>query len=68
MKPRIFVSSTYYDLKHIRNNVERFVNQYGFEPVLFESGNVFFEHDKDLDISCYNEVKLCHMMVLIRAC
>ncbi|QNK55153.1 DUF4062 domain-containing protein [Paenibacillus sp. PAMC21692] len=65
MKPRIFVSSTYYDLKHIRNNVERFVNQYGFEPVLFESGNVFFEHDKELDISCYNEVKLCHMMVLI---
>lgn len=65
MKPRIFVSSTYYDLKHIRNNVERFINQYGFEPVLFESGNVFFEHDKELDISCYNEVKLCHMMVLI---
>ncbi|WP_416298138.1 DUF4062 domain-containing protein [Paenibacillus illinoisensis] len=65
MKPRIFVSSTYYDLKHIRNNVERFISQYGFEAVLFESGNVFFEHDKELDISCYNEVKLCHMMVLI---
>jgi hypothetical protein len=39
--------------------------QYGFEPVLFESGNVFFEYDKDLDISCYNEVRLCHMMILI---
>ena len=65
MKPRVFVSSTYYDLKHIRNSIERFIIQYGFEPVLFESGNVFFEHDKELDISCYNEVKLCHIMILI---
>jgi Domain of unknown function (DUF4062) len=65
MKPRVFVSSTYYDLKHIRSNIERFIEQYGFEPVLFESGNVTFEHEKQLDESCYNEVKLCHMMILI---
>ncbi|WP_199624778.1 DUF4062 domain-containing protein [Paenibacillus alkalitolerans] len=65
MKPRVFVSSTYYDLKHIRNSIERFIMQYGFEPVLFESGNVYFEFNQELDISCYNEVKLCHMMILI---
>lgn len=65
MKPRIFVSSTYYDLKHIRNSIERFINQYGFEAVLFESGNVYFDFNQELDISCYNEVKLCHMMILI---
>ncbi|GIO97183.1 hypothetical protein J14TS5_22690 [Paenibacillus lautus] len=65
MKPRVFVSSTYYDLKYIRNNIERFINQYGFESVLFESGNVYFDHNQELDISCYNEVKLCHMMILI---
>lgn len=25
-KPRIFVSSTYYDLKYIRANLEQFIN------------------------------------------
>lgn len=65
MKPRIFISSTYYDLKYIRNNIERFIIQYGFEPVLFESGNVYFQPNKDLDMSCYNEVKQCHMMILL---
>lgn len=65
MKPRVFVSSTYYDLKHVRERIERFFEKYAYEAVLFESNNVLFEHDKPLDISCYNEVKLCHMMVLI---
>tara|TARA_R110000868_G_C10843111_1_gene760215 strand:+ start:104 stop:1210 length:1107 start_codon:yes stop_codon:yes gene_type:complete len=65
MKPRVFVSSTYFDLKHVRERIERFIENYGFEPVLFESDNVVFEHNKPLDLSCYNEVKLCHMMILI---
>jgi hypothetical protein len=65
MKPRVFVSSTYYDLKHIRSSLETFLTNYGFEPVLFESGDVTFQHDKSLDASCYYEVKTCHMMILI---
>lgn len=65
MKPRVFVSSTYFDLKHVRERIERFIENYCFEPVLFESDNVIFEHNKPLDLSCYNEVKLCHMMILI---
>lgn len=65
MKPRVFVSSTYYDLKHVRERIERFFEKYAYEAVLFESDNVVFEHDKPIDLSCYNEVKLCHMMVLI---
>lgn len=65
MKPRVFVSSTYYDLKYIRNNLENFINQYGFDAVLFESGNVFFHPEINMDISCYREVELCHMMILI---
>ena len=65
MKPRVFISSTYYDLKHVRERIERFIENYFFEPVLFESDNVAFEHGKPIDVSCYNEVKLCHMMILI---
>lgn len=65
MKPRVFISSTYYDLKHVRERLEMFIESYSFEPVLFESDSVIFEQNKPLDISCYNEVKLCHMMILI---
>lgn len=65
MKPRVFISSTYYDLKHVRERLERFVNNLFFEPVLFESDNVIFEQGKSLDISCYDEVIRCQMMILI---
>lgn len=65
MKPRVFVSSTFFDLKHVRERLERFIENYYLDPVLFESDTVTFEHHKPLDISCYNEVRLCHMMILI---
>ena len=39
-KPRVFVSSTYYDLKHIRDRPEAFIESFGYEPVLFESGDI----------------------------
>lgn len=65
MKPRIFVSSTYYDLKHVRERLEHFIDNYGFESVLFESDKVTYEFDKPIDISAYNEVKLYHVMILI---
>lgn len=64
-KPRIFVSSTYYDLKHIRNNLESFICQFGYEPVLFESGDIPFDHTLPLDESCYSEIDSCHILVLI---
>lgn len=65
MKPRVFVSSTYYDLKHVRERIEKFIDNYGFESVLFERDKVTYEHDKSIDESAYNEVMLCHLMVLI---
>lgn len=65
MQPRVFVSSTYYDLKYVRDRIELFLKRFSFEPVLFESDKVTFEHNKSLDASCYEEVKLCHMLILI---
>ncbi|HDN9014151.1 TPA: DUF4062 domain-containing protein [Aeromonas salmonicida] len=64
-KPRVFVSSTYYDLKHIRNSLEAFIDGMGYESVLFEDGDIPFHHDAPLDISCYEEIKNCHILVLI---
>jgi hypothetical protein len=65
MKPRVFISSTYYDFKYARERIERFIKGYNFEPVLSERGNVTFEHGKVLDESCYKEVDLCHIMILL---
>jgi hypothetical protein len=65
MKPRVFVSSTYYDLRHVRERIEKFIDDYGFESVLFESDKVTYEHNKSIDSSAYNEVTLCNIMILI---
>lgn len=64
-KPRIFVSSTYYDLKHIRKGIQEFIHSLGYESVLFESGEIPFSHSEPLDVSCYKEVQLSQILVLI---
>jgi hypothetical protein len=64
-KPKIFISSTYYDLKHIRFGLENFIKNLGYEAIIFEKGNITFHHDKNLDISCYEEVNNSHMQILI---
>lgn len=65
VKPRVFVSSTYYDLKHIRNSLKSFIESFGYEAVLFEDGTIPYDHLLPLDLSCYSEVTRCHMLVLI---
>lgn len=65
MKPKVFISSTYYDLKYIRENLEKMLGQIGFDTVLFESGDVTFEPGKALDLSCYKEISNSNMLVLI---
>lgn len=64
-KPRIFISSTYYDLKYVRNDIENFVKDLGYEPILFESGDIPFKPDLTLDESCYREIENSHLQVLI---
>ncbi|MBU3105149.1 DUF4062 domain-containing protein [Clostridium gasigenes] len=53
-KPKIFVSSTYYDLKFVRSNIKRFIEQYGFDPILNEFGLITYDYTKPLDKSCYD--------------
>jgi len=64
-KLKIFISSTYYDLKHVRNNLRSFIHSFGYEPVLFEHGDIPFIHKHPLDGSCYKEIPNCHMLILI---
>lgn len=64
-KPRIFISSTYYDLKHIRSSLDVFVASLGFEPVLSEKGDIAYSPDIPLDESCYREAQSADIFVLI---
>lgn len=65
MKPRIFISSTFYDLKYIREDLANFIRSYGYEPVLFEDGDIGYTPGKNLDTSCYDSMKNSDMVILI---
>jgi hypothetical protein len=64
-RPRVFISSSFYDLKHVRSTLEVFIGSLGFDPVLSEKGSIVYSPDVALDESCYREAKACDIFVLI---
>lgn len=64
-KPRVFISSTYYDLKHLRSSIENFIDQLGYEAILSEKDNIAYVPDLPLDESCYREAQNSDIYVLI---
>lgn len=63
--PRVFISSTFYDLQHIRASLTHFIEGLGFEPVLSETGGVAYTPDQGPEESCYAEVSNADILVLI---
>lgn len=63
--PRVFVSSTWYDLRYIRENIRFFIRGLGYEPVLSEDGAVFYDPALHVQDSCLVEIPTCQMFVLI---
>ncbi|MDK7489347.1 DUF4062 domain-containing protein [Bacillus paranthracis] len=39
-RPRVFISSTFYDLKYVREDIARCVRDLGYESILFEKGEI----------------------------
>jgi len=64
-RPRVFVSSTYYDLKHVRASLDLFIDSLGFDPVLSEKGDIAYAPDRPLDESCYREAETADIFVLL---
>ena len=64
-RPRVFISSTYFDLRVVRADLERFVKEIGYEPVLFERGHVPYGKDEALEEYCYREISGCDILVAI---
>ncbi|HEX3093767.1 MAG TPA: DUF4062 domain-containing protein [Candidatus Angelobacter sp.] len=63
--PRVFVSSTCYDLKYIRENLRYFIKTLGYEPVLSEDGAIFYDPNLHTQDACLTEIPTCQLFVLI---
>lgn len=64
-KPRVFISSTYYDLKNIRADLERFVISQGYDPVLNERGHIPYGNEERLEEYCYKEIQSADILISI---
>ncbi|WP_189338391.1 DUF4062 domain-containing protein [Sphingobium sp. SCG-1] len=64
-RPRIFVSSTYFDLKSVRADLEHFIRERGFDPVLHERGAVPYGSSEALERYCYKEIETCDILISI---
>lgn len=64
-KPRVFISSTFYDLRYVREDLERFIIGIGYEPVRHEVGAIPYARKTPLEESAYHEVALCDVIVCI---
>jgi hypothetical protein len=65
MKPRVFISSTFYDLKQIRADLDTFIGGLGYETARHEEGDVPYGNEKALEKYCYDEIKKCDILVSI---
>lgn len=64
-KPRVFISSTYYDLKQTREDIAIFLSNMGYEPVRNEEGNIPYGQEQKLETYCYKEIENVDILVSI---
>lgn len=63
--PRVFISSTCYDLQDIRFQLRAFIEDFGFEPVMSEYGDIFYDYEKHVQDACLEEIKKCQLFIMI---
>jgi hypothetical protein len=64
-RPRIFISSTFYDLKQIRSDLDNFIEGLGYEPVRNEEGDIPYGREDALEEYCYKEIKSVDILISI---
>jgi hypothetical protein len=62
-RPRIFVSSTYYDLKNVRVALSAFIDSMGYDATLNETGSIAYGKSDPLDVYCYDEIQNCDIII-----
>ncbi|WP_079229801.1 DUF4062 domain-containing protein [Pseudomonas putida] len=64
-KPRVFISSTCFDLGLLRSELRPFISMYGYEPIMSEYSDILYDPRSHTHVSCVNEVVNCDVLVLI---
>lgn len=64
-KPRIFISSTFYDLRQIRSELDKFIMNLGYEPIRNEEGDIPYGKEDELQKYCYREIENVDILVSI---
>lgn len=63
--PQVFISSTYYDLKSVRDDLARFFKDLGYDTIRHEIGSVPYARSEKLETSCYREIENCDILICI---
>ena len=64
-KPRVFISSTFYDLRTIRLELDKFLEGLGYEPVRNEEGDIAYGSNESLQNYCYKEIANIDILISI---
>ncbi len=64
-KPRVFISSTFYDLRQIRIELDKFLESMGYEPVRNEEGDIPYGKEDELQMYCYKEIDNVDILIAI---
>ena len=64
-RPRIFISSTFYDLRQIRVELDKFIESLGYEPVRNEEGDIPYGKEEKLQSYCYKEIENIDILISI---
>jgi len=63
--PRIFVSSTCYDLGVVRSELHSFIIDIGYEPHMSEYSDLLFDPRLHTQTSCLQEIEGCDLLIVI---
>lgn len=64
-RPRIFISSTFYDLKQIRSDIDSFISNLGYDSIRNEEGDIPYGKEEALEEYCYKEIKSVDILISI---
>lgn len=64
-RPRVFLSSTFYDLKQVRAEIERFLKSIGYDAVMHERGGIPYGSKENLEEYCHREIQNVDILISV---
>ena len=64
-RPRVFISSTFYDLRSVRLELDKFLDSIGYEPIRNEEGDIPYGSIDSLQTYCYKEIANIDILISI---